>query len=687
MHARINEGLIIDSFSGLGGASVALEKALGRSPDIAINHSPVALAIHAANHPDTTHYESNVWAFRIKDAIIKKNKSIDYLWMSPSCVSFSKARGAVPVSPQERDLAWVLHAWLKELDEDQRPWVIFLENVVEFEDWAPLIYDADGTPHPDPERKGETFKSWVRETKRFGYKNISWRKVRACDYGSPTIRTRLFLVARRDRQKVRWPKPTHGDPRSRAVMMGKLKPWPVAADILDFSRPCPSIFTTREEAKAYYKLTGKRIIRPLAIKTQARIAKGIKRHIIDAQRAFVVTCNHSDPGFRGQGLDVPFRTLTAARDAVGLVSPFMVPRYGERAGQAARSHDATKAMPIVAPTSNTTLIAPHLTKFREGSVGSSVRKPVPTITANSFKKRPGCAGPIGVVEASFTSYGQQGGNSRPLTKPIHTLTASRKDTNQLMTASLVETDARNPAAFPPPETPDSINVAYLAQHNTGVIGHSAEEPVSTIVQKGCTQGVVTAHMLSLKGSTRRASDVKEPVTTICASGQHAAVVSLPMLSVYYGTDIDGAPIDKPTETLTPKSRFSLVDNTATGQPLTPEQYARAKVMADFLRTHDCWDEREIVTIDVDGQSYVLMDCGMRMLGVDESAKAMGFPDDYILDPELNGKPITETEQRHKIGNAVCWHPAAAIIEANRDINRDYKKTPRKIRETPLFEAA
>ncbi|MEW5425121.1 DNA cytosine methyltransferase [Amorphus sp. 3PC139-8] len=198
--------LIVDSFAGGGGASLGIEMALGRSPDYAINHDDAALAMHAANHPETIHLPHNVWQVSLKDIV--GQQPIGLLWMSPDCRHHSKAKGGAPVSPSVRDLAWVLMRWLKELPPAQRPRVIFLENVEEWQRWGPTILAEDGTRRADKTREGETFREWVRELGGYGYPHIEWRERRACDFGTPTIRRRLYLVARRD-AKVVWPTPTH----------------------------------------------------------------------------------------------------------------------------------------------------------------------------------------------------------------------------------------------------------------------------------------------------------------------------------------------------------------------------------------------------------------------------------------------------------------------------------------------
>jgi len=723
---------VVDSFAGGGGASNGIELALeilsrmGLLPaghdtlvHYAINHDEPALAMHEANHPRTKHLPHNVWKVSLRE--ILGDNFFGLLWLSPDCRDHSPAKGGPITSRSVRDLAWVLVRWLKELPDWQRPWCIFLENVPAFSKWSPLVERADGKGYErDRSREGEIFHRFVRTVcKQFGY-SAGWHEEMSCRHGDPTIRKRLYLVFRRDGERVEFPDQTHGDPKSEAVKCGKLKPWPVAADIIDFSLDCPSIFMTKAEARDYTRRTGKRLIRPLAFKTDARLAKGVKRHVIDAgDEAFVATCNHAGDGFRGQPLGEPFATVARARDAHGLVLP-------------------------------------HVAVFRGDSDGRPVTAPAPTATANSFIKRPGGASPLGVVETSavpFVSRGQHGGGNRPAGEPLHTIAASDGDTNQIAQAVIApfvavqnndtkpdgaqyhragravtqplgaattspthslavpylvprygEREGQEPRSLPidrpmPTPVPDgnqgSLAAVYLAQHNTGEEGHSAGRPVSTIVQKGCTQGVVAAsivemhgrsdarpagdplsaatgtsahglmaaHMLSLKGSDRRDGPCTDAHDSICAGGQHSAVVTLPLVTAYFGQSV-ASPADEPLGVAGTKDRFAATQVEAAVPPLSERQLARARQVAEFLRFHGCWDGGDFVTVIIRGVTFIIVDIGMRMLTPRELARAQSFPDSYVLDPIVNGKRLSETEQRHKIGNSVTRFTAAAHIVAN-----------------------
>lgn len=648
--------IIVDSFAGGGGASTGIEIALGRSPDIAINHDATALAMHEVNHPKTVHLTEDIWAVDPRAAC--QGRPVGLLWASPDCKHFSKAKGGKPVEKSIRSLAWIVVHWANTV----APRVIILENVEEFSTWGPL--GADG--RPCPLQKGVTFKRWVGELERLGYA-VEWRELRACDYGAPTIRKRLFLIARRDGRAIQWPAPTHGDPKSEAVRNGALKPWRTAAEIIDWSLPCPSIFASSAEIMAEY---GIRAVRPLQPATMARIAKGVKRYVLDAARPFIVNLTHhgagqtqdpADPlntitaahrgekavvtpfvtgvgGRMGQteprGADQPAQTLTAKADSV-LVAPFAVPRYGERDGQEPRTRSLEQPMPVVVPTGNgASLVAPfvsaaqqggavrdagdplhtvtaspkdqnqvvaaHLTKFHGGQVGTDLDQPAPTVTSNSYIKRPGGAPPIGVVAAHVATMRNSEKPHQAGDEPVHTVTAGGARMH--------------------------LVAAFMAQHNYLEPGHDVREPVSTIVGKGSTQGLAAINLLRQFG-TGVGSGCDEPARTVMADGQGKTQLSAAFLQKYYGVDQDPQ-LGEPLHTVTTKDRFG------------------------------------VVTVDIDGEPYVITDIGMRMLTPRELFRAQGFPDSYVIDRRPNGAPISKTDQVSKCGNSVCPPIAAALVKAN-----------------------
>ncbi|WP_339064782.1 DNA cytosine methyltransferase [Teredinibacter turnerae] len=410
--------LIIDNFSGGGGATTGIEYALGRSVDVAINHNQSAIDMHTINHPQTKHYNESVW--NVDPRAVCNGQPVGLAWFSPDCRHFSKAKGGQPVSKQVRGLAWVVLKWIGTV----RPRVIMLENVEEFLTWGPLIENDNGKMVPDPTKKGSTFNAFVRAIKRHGY-NVDWRQLRACDYGAPTIRKRLFLVARCDGLPIAWPKPTHGP---------GLKPYKTAADIIDWTLPCPSIFERK---------------RPLAENTLRRIAEGIRRYVIEDAEPFIVNCANSKTTGREPNvwaIKEPTRTITTS-PGFAVATPYLVPRYGERQGQSPRTRSTTEPAPTIVTTGNHAhLVEAFLAKHYSGvvghkpnspigtvttqdhhslvcsylqrdfgkSVGSSNCKPVPTITA-------GGGGHVAEVRAFLMKYYSEGGQWQKPAEPLHTV--------------------------------------------------------------------------------------------------------------------------------------------------------------------------------------------------------------------------------------------------------------------------
>lgn len=368
----IHDEVIIDNFAGGGGASTGIELALNRHVDVAINHDPEAVSMHQANHPQTVHHCESVWEVNPRE--VMPGRKIGLLWLSPDCKHFSKAKGGKPVEKKIRGLAWVALRWVAL----RRPRRLTLEN--EFITWGPLVEDEKGNMRPCPKNKGREFNAFVNALRRHGYA-VEWKELRACDHGAPTIRKRLFLIARCDGQPIVWPEPTHGDPKSEAVKIGKLKPWRTAAECIDWSLPCPSIFLTKEQARAIG------VKRPLAEATQRRIAKGIMRYVVNAAEPFI-TEHANGSNQRNMAADQPLRTQCA---------------------QVKGGHFA--------------LVNAFLTKFRTGAVGSSCSDPIHTITAGGGTGRPAGAGhAMGLITSNLiklrgTNIGQSD------TEPLHTVSA------------------------------------------------------------------------------------------------------------------------------------------------------------------------------------------------------------------------------------------------------------------------
>ncbi|MCL8385550.1 DNA cytosine methyltransferase [Xanthobacter aminoxidans] len=700
--------LVIDSFAGGGGASTGIRMALGRDADIAINHDPLALAMHRVNHPGTRHMVQDVAT--VDSVSMCAGLPIGMLWMSPDCTDHSKAKGAAPRRDGDRTtrgIGWAIVGWVKALPAWQRPRVVFLENVEEYVDWGPLLEDGKRCPV----RKGETFRAFVAAWKALGYGKIEWRQRRAWWSGSGTIRRRLYMVMRRDGAPIVWPERTHGNPSdpedAARIAAGELKPWVTAADSIDFTLPIPSIFDTAAEIRAKLGITAKR---PLAPKTGARIAKGGRRYVLDSARSFLVRVDQTSAFARngvhsvdepvrtihtvgsfaavspviayaqqGGGVrapDQPIHTITAspkdqnviiapvlagcsgragqseprpgdapvltqtAKADLCLVTPYLVPRYGEREGQQPRTYPCDKPGPTPVPTGNEgSVAAVHMMTMRNsGAPSSSADQPARTLVADGAAETVVAA----MISRQFgASVGSEAG------EPVSTVTAGGSGKTALVSA-------------------------FIAQHNDGprggAPGRAADEPLSTITTTGAQQGLVAAHMLTLRGSDRRDAAAGEPLRTDSARGQHHAVVQLPMLTVYYGSEKDAARVDVPGRTDTVRDRFGLVSSVAAVPPFGPEHAARAREVADFLRGHGCWDGGDLVTVEIEGSTFVIVDICMRMLTPRERFNANGFPRGYVIDHGLDeaGRVLrfTQEQQGHMCGNAVCPTEAEALVRAN-----------------------
>ncbi len=532
----INYGeLVIDNFAGGGGASTGIEAALGRPVDIAINHDPDAVAMHEVNHPQTRHFCESVWDIDPVKAC--EGRPVGLAWFSPDCKHFSKAKGGKPVEKKIRGLAWVVLRWAATV----KPRVIMLENVEEFITWGPLLTGKDGTCYPCPKNKGRTFRSFKNALRRQGYE-VEHKELRASDYGTPTIRKRMFLIARCDGQPIVWPEPTHGDPKSEAVKSGRLKIWHTAAECIDWSIPAPSIFERT---------------RPLAEATLRRIAKGIMRYVVNNPEPFIVTYYGSKgPDFRGQPLDEPLKTQTTEnRHAV--VVPSIIPIANYNGSNPAHSVNAPLRTITAWPRGgHFALCSAFLAKHYGGVVGQAANTPTGTVTT--------------------------------------------VDHHSLVTAHMIRPFGQS-------------------------VGSSPSYPAGTITPGGLGKtGLVTSHLLKLRGTSRHGQPVDAPAPTITAGGLHIGEVRA-FLIKYFGTDQDPN-IREPLHTITTRDRFGLVT--------------------------------------VKGEEYQIVDIGMRMLAPRELFRAQGFPEDYIIDRDAHGKAITKTAQVARCGNSVCPPMSEVLVRAN-----------------------
>lgn len=401
-NAMINGELIVDNFAGGGGASTGIELATGYSVDIAINHDPEAIKMHKANHPNTKHYCENVWAVDPVKAC--NGHQVGLAWFSPDCKHFSKAKGGKPKDKNIRGLAWVALRWAGLV----KPRVIMLENVEEFKTWGPL----NRRHHPIKAKQGKTFERFVQQLRELGYE-VEFRELIAADYGAPTMRKRFFMIARCDGKPIVWPEPTHGPADSEEVKAGLLKPYVGAYTQIDFSRPCPSIFDTSEEIKEKY---GIRAVRPLAKKTMDRIARGLKKFVLDNPEPFIIQCNHGGER-RPNDIREPMPTITG-KHGYGIVEPYMV-QIGQTGFAKDRSKDVREPLTTIVSKNEHCLISPTLIQYHSetapGEVrGQTIKDPIMTVDGSNR---------YGLV-TSFLSKFYKSGTGQDMREPLHTITTS-----------------------------------------------------------------------------------------------------------------------------------------------------------------------------------------------------------------------------------------------------------------------
>lgn len=372
----INGEIIVDNFAGGGGASTGIEIATGYSVDIAINHDPEAIRMHKSNHPNTKHYCEDVW--QVDPVKACKGNPVALAWFSPDCKHFSKAKGGKPKDKFIRGLAWVACRWAGLV----RPRVIMLENVEEFKTWGPL----NRGHRPIKAKQGVTFRRFVQQLEDLGYE-VQFRELVAADYGAPTMRKRFFLIARCDGRPIVWPEPTHGPVDSEAVKAGLLKPYVGAYTQIDFSRPCPSIFDTSEEIKEKY---GIRAVRPLAPKTMDRIARGLKKFVLDNPDPFVV------------------------KDGEKKTAYALIQYHSETTMDEVRGQTITDPIMTVDSSNRYGLVASFLSKFYKSGTGQDLREPLHTVTTSP--------GHFGEVRAFLIKYYGQG-TGQDIKAPLDTVTA------------------------------------------------------------------------------------------------------------------------------------------------------------------------------------------------------------------------------------------------------------------------
>jgi DNA (cytosine-5)-methyltransferase 1 len=536
----MNRELIVDNFAGGGGASTGIEMATGRSVDIAINHDENAIAMHETNHPETLHYCESV--FDIDPVAATAGQPVGLAWFSPDCRHFSKAKGSAPVKKEIRGLAWIVIRWILKA----RPRVIPLENVEEFKTWGPLVTDDSGNDYPCPDRVGETFAGFVamlttgiaadhpalaeccdilgieegsddhrRMIAGLGYV-VDYRELRACDYGAPTIRKRFFMLMRCDGRPIVWPEPTHGDPKSLEVQSGKLKPWRTAAECIDWSIPCPSIFERK---------------RPLAENTLRRIARGIQRFVIDSPNPFIVKCNHTSTKttyncFRGQSLEEPLQTITKTH-GYALVTPMIAGAGGSE--YQAKPRSADQPMHTILKQSRAALVTPIIARIGQTGFGGDrlayeAGKPLTTVTTKAEH--------LLVAPIIARQFGNSVGHRAD--EPNGTITAGGGGKSQLV-------------------------ATFLAKHFGGNYtgpGADLAEPAHTVTTVD-HHALVTSNLIKFRGTCKDGQPVTEPMPTITAGGLHIGEVRAFLLK-YYGNEKEGVSLTDPLHTVTTNDRFGLV---------------------------------------------------------------------------------------------------------------------------------
>ncbi len=483
----VHEKIIVDLFAGGGGASSGIEQATGRMVDIAVNHNRIAVELHRANHPQTVHFHSDV--FEVDPKEVTGGKPVGLLWASPDCTFHSKARGSAPIrsaNRKRRALAWVVTRWAGQVAPD----VIMLENVEEFAQWGPLR-GKDGFLRPHPGKRGKTFRRWVWSLRNLGYQ-VEWRELKACDYGAPTIRKRLFIIARRDGLPIVWPEPTHGP---------GLRPYRTAAECIDWSVPMLSIFATKEEAREF----GKRHscpapIRPLAENTMRRCARGVKKFVLDNPKPFLVKLAHGCGSGKSQRwgdgcrtVSDPITTLTATGDD-GLIAPILAP-ITHQGGF--RGSSAASPMPTItcANRGEHALITASLLSYHdEGESparGATIDRPIPTIDTSNRH----------AVVASFLGQNNGGfydGSGVPINGPLPTILANGRGHNPIIAAHIQR------------------------DFGTGT-GQKADSPLGTITSEGGGKAALVYSFLQQYNGTSTGQEVDSPLNTITTLDRFAVV--------------------------------------------------------------------------------------------------------------------------------------------------------------------
>jgi len=649
-----DDEIVVDFFCGGGGAGTGLEMGLGRAVNVAKNHSPQAISMHTVNHPVAVHYTTDV--FDGDPDTECGGKAVGWFHMSPDCTHHSQAAGGQPRKREIRNLSWIGLKWAGK----KKPRVISLENVKQILQWGPLIAKrckatgrvvklgggiaAPGEVVPvhqqflvpDPKRRGQTWAVFVAELQHLGY-DVEWRVLKACDFGAPTSRERLFMIARSDGQPIVWPTPTH----AKHPVKGQQK-WRTAAECIDWTIPSKSIFDRSK---------------PLAPATLRRIAKGMKKFVIDAADPFIVPIANWS-GESVQSAHDPLRTVTSwpRGGSFAMASPIIAPATHQGSD---RVNDPTEPLPTVTSANRGELMMISPTLIQTGYGERTGQEP----------RVPGLAQPLGTVVAGGVKHAVAAAHlvkfrfadeGKALNEPLPTITSGGNYQRPAGAAHAM-----------------GISTVFMAQMNGGfntTDAKSIEDPVTTVTNTGSQQQLVTANLVHLRGNCD-ARDADDPLHTISAGGTHHSLVTA-FMERQFGASV-GQGVDEPAPTITAGGggKSSLVE-----LQLSPEVEAGALRVAAFLISYygtenmsaadapaptiTTKDRLGLVTVTIKGTPYVIVDICLRMLQPAELYKAQGFPVDYIISHGADGKPFTKTQQVHMCGNSVSPPPMAALARAN-----------------------
>ncbi|KOG01384.1 C-5 cytosine-specific DNA methylase [Pseudomonas syringae pv. aceris] len=649
-----DDEIVVDFFCGGGGAGTGLEMGLGRTVSVAKNHSLAAISMHTVNHPGAKHFTTDV--FDGDPDTECGGKAVGWFHMSPDCTHHSQAAGGQPRKREIRNLSWIGLKWAGK----KKPRVISLENVKQILHWGPLVAKrckstgrvvklgggiaAPGEVVPvdqqflvpDPARRGQTWAVFVAALERLGYA-VEWRVIRACDFGAPTSRERLFMIARCDGQPIVWPEPTHAKRPAKGQ-----KPWRTAAECIDFTDLGKSIFGRKKD---------------LAPATLRRVAKGMKKFVIDNPAPFIVPIANWS-GETVQSANEPLRTVTSypKGGAFSVVSPIIAPATHQGSD---RINDPLEPLPTVtcANRGELTLISPTLIQSgygeREGQQPRvpGIEQPLGTVVAGGVKHALASAH---LVKFRFDDAG------KALDEPLPTITSGGNYQRPAGAAHAM-----------------GVSTVFMAQMNGGFNTTHAKgvnEPMTTVTNTGSQQQLVAASLVHLRGNCD-ARDPADPLHTISAGGQHHGLVTA-FMERQFGASV-GQPLDEPAPTVTAGGggKSSVVS-----LRLSPEHEEGALRVAAFLISYygtenvsgagepaptiTTKDRLALVTVMVKGTPYVIVDICLRMLKPSELYKAQGFPADYVITHGADGKPFTKTQQVHMCGNSVSPPPMAALARAN-----------------------